>query len=83
MNDDTFHQEDSPQRRAMAQALVMILAGATDFSTIHDQLWEGGLELIRVTPLAADTVRFMLFERSNGDIYDSFSFENIEVVQDW
>jgi hypothetical protein len=67
-------QEDDEGRREMASALVQVMIGTIPFATIQAELRSGGLFMRQLT-LPTGAERFIIFERSNGKVWDSFTFE--------
>lgn len=66
-------QDDSPERREMSQALFLVLAGVNDLADIRSQCLAGGLDIRRIV-LADGADRFIITERRNGQVWDSFTF---------
>jgi hypothetical protein len=70
-------QPDDEGRREMAHALLCVMMGAVPFDEIQAQLRAGGLYMRRLT-LPSGGERFIVFERRNGEVWDSFTFHGEE-----
>jgi hypothetical protein len=66
-------QEDDEGRREMSQALLGILAGVNTVDDLQRQLHPAGLHL-RQVELPSGGCRFIVIERKNGKVWDSFTF---------
>ncbi len=73
-------QEDDEGRREMSQALLQVMWGVTPVEEIESQLRAARLYLRRVT-LPTGAVRFIIFERRNNKVWDSFTFYGEEATE--
>jgi hypothetical protein len=66
-------QPESVERRGMASELFLVLAGVVEADEVRAELRRGGLDLQRISlPDGGD--RFLIIERRNGRVWDSFTF---------
>jgi hypothetical protein len=70
-------QEDDEGRREMSHALISVMMGALPFETLQAELRTGGLYMRRMT-LPSGAERFIVFERRNGQVWDTFTFHGEE-----
>jgi hypothetical protein len=70
-------QEDDEGRLEMERALIMVMMGIVPFDTIQEELRTGGLYMRQLT-LPTGAERFIIFQRSNNTVWDSFTFEGDE-----
>lgn len=75
-------QEDDDARLEMGRTLILVMMGVVPFDTIQAELRTGGLYMRQLT-LPSGAERFIIFERSNNKVWDSFTFEGDDEDADW